>query len=304
MGEVKYKPIDDRPVSTQYRDLLEYIYVDGVEREVIHGEAAKTIFGAQIRYEMANGFPVITERDLSVMYKGAIAEHIAFLNGARTLDQLTEMGVPKAYWERWVTAEKCAVFGLEAGDLGDGSYGAAWTAFPTAEGLPFDQVEHLVRQIRERPFLRTHRMTPWIPQYTLQHSDLTRRVVVAPCHGDIHVLADAANKELSVHHFQRSGDFPVGVQFNMVQYAAFGMMLARVLGDYMLKDVVFTFSDVHIYESQYPFVEELLNREPRRLGTMAIVGADGIANIKDFRKTNFELSDYDPHPKMTIPTPV
>lgn len=304
MNEVAYKPFDERPVSTQYRDLLERIYVDGEEREVIHGEAAKTIFGAQIRYEMANGFPVITERDLSVMYKGAIAEHIAFLNGARTLDQLTEMGVPKAYWERWVTEEKCAVFGLTAGDLGDGSYGAAWTAFPTAEGATFDQIENVVRQIRERPFLRTHRITPWIPQYAIQHSDLNRRVVVAPCHGDIHVLADPATKQLSVHHFQRSGDFPVGVQFNMVQYATFGIMLARVLGDYMLKDVVFTFSDVHIYESQYPFVEELLNREPRRLGTMAIVGANGIDNIKDFRKTNFELLEYEPHPKMTIPTPV
>jgi thymidylate synthase len=81
-------------------------------------------------------------------------------------------------------------------------------------------------------------------------------------------------------------------------------MLAHVLGDYTLKDVVYTFSDVHIYERQYPDVVEMLNREPRRLGTMALVGAEGIVDIKDFRKANFELTDYDPHPKMKIDTPV
>lgn len=301
--EVLYKPLEERTPDTQYHDLLEKIYTQGKERQVIQGEAAKTILGAQLRYDMSNGFPAITERDLSVMYRGALAEHMAFLNGARTLDQLTEFGVPKVYWERWVTAEKCAIFGLPEGDLGDGSYGAAWTNFPTAEGKPFDQIENVVRQIREMPNSRTHRITPWIPQYTIQHADLQRKVVVAPCHGDIHVMADAATQELSIHHVQRSGDFPVGVVLNMVQYAAFGMMLARIL-NYHFNEIVYTFSDVHIYERQYEKVEELLSREPRKLGTMMIVGADAVANIKDFRPQHFELTDYEPHPKMIIPTPV
>jgi thymidylate synthase len=302
---IDYVPYEERPVSTQYHDLLERIYTEGEERQVIQGEAAKTVFGAQIRYNMANGFPVITERDLSVMFKGAIGEHVGFLNGARTLEDLVSFGMPKVFWDRWVTAEKCADFGLPEGDLGDGSYGAAWAAFPTAEGKPFDQIYHVVRQIKERPDLRTHRISSWIPQYTISHSGLPpRKVVVAPCHGEIHVMANSATKNLSVHHVQRSGDFPVGVPLNMVQYAAFGMMLAHVLGDYTLKDVVYTFSDVHIYERQYPDVVEMLNREPRRLGTMALVGAEGIVDIKDFRKANFELTDYDPHPKMKIDTPV
>jgi thymidylate synthase len=252
---------------------------------------------------MEDGFPLITERDMTANFRGALAEHIAFLNGARTLEQLRALGVPDVYWQRWVTAEKCAVFGLEEGDLGDGSYGAAWTAFPTVEGQPFDQIAEVVRQIRERPFLRTHRITPWIPQYVIQHEGLTRRVVVAPCHGDVHIMADPVAEELSIHHFQRSGDFPVGVPNNMVQYAAFGMMLAHLM-NYKMREVVYTFSDVHIYESQYGDVEEILNREPRPLGKVALVGHDGIDNIKDFRKTHFALEEYAPHPKMIINAPV
>ena len=142
--------------------------------------------GQQLRYKMENGFPVITERDLSGSFlKGALAEHIAFLHGARTQAQLEAFGCK--WWSKWVTKEKCDIFGLPEGDLGDGSYGAAWASFPTKEGEPFNQIKHLVQQIKERPYLRTLFLSPWIPQYTLQHEGLTRKVVVAPCHGWIHV---------------------------------------------------------------------------------------------------------------------
>ncbi len=122
------------------------------------------IVGAQLRYKIENGFPVITERDLSgSMFSGALAEHVAFLNGARTQAELEKFGCK--WWSKWVTKEKCAIFGLPEGDLGDGSYGAAWATFPTKEGKPFNQIKHVVQQMKERPYLRTHLISPWIPQY-------------------------------------------------------------------------------------------------------------------------------------------
>ncbi len=298
-----YKPFSQRTPDSQYQDLLRTILETGTEVMPIHGEKAKMIVGAQLRYPLANGFPVITERDLSgPLFKGALAEHIAFLHGARTQKELEAFGCK--WWNRWVTKERCAIFNLPEGDLGDGSYGAAWAAFPTAEGKPFNQIEHLVRQIKERPYLRTHVLTPWIPQYTLQHDGLVRKVVVAPCHGYVHVLAFPETKEIIIHHFQRSGDLPVGVPFNFVQYAAFGLMLGQLIG-YTLKEVVYTFSDVHMYESQYDKVREVISREPRRLPTVTLdPSAKNITDILNFKPEHFVLSDYDPHPKMGIPTPV
>lgn len=301
--EINYLPVEDRTPDSQYRDLLERILKHGRTVKPIQGDEARMVMGAQLHYPLENGFPVITERDLSGnLFDGAIAEHIAFLNGARTLDELKEFGCN--WWDKWLTEKQCAIFGLEPGDMGDGSYGAAWTQFPDGDGGHFDQIEHLVRQIQERPYLRTHVLTSWIPQYALQHSGLTRKVVVAPCHGNVHILADPEKRELIVHHMQRSGDLPVGVPFNMIQYAAFGLMLARLTG-YQLTEMVQTFSDVHIYERQYPYVEDLIAREPRRLGTVLLEpSADGIENIKDFRPRDFKLTDYTPHPRMIIPTPV
>jgi thymidylate synthase len=294
------KPYADRTPDSQYQDLLRKIMEEGTEVLPIHGEKAKMLIGQQLRYSLANGFPVITERDLSgSMFTGALAEHIAFLHGARTQQELEAFGC--TWWKRWVTKERCDIFGLPEGDLGDGSYGAAWTHFPTKEGEPFNQIEHLVRQIKERPYLRTHFVSPWIPQYTLQHEGLTRKVVVAPCHGWIHVLAFPETKEIAIHHFQRSSDLPVGVPFNIIQYAAFGMMLAQVIG-YTLREVVYTFSDVHIYESQYEKVKELIAREPKRLPTVLL--DPSLSDIFAFRPEHFSLTDYEPHPKMLIPTPL
>jgi len=290
---------DERQPDSQYRDLLERIYEDGEEVVPIHDVMARRIIGPQLRYKMANGFPAITERDFSKMFNSAIAEHIAFLNGARTQEELEKFGCK--WWERWVTPEKCEIFGLEPGDLGDGSYGAAWTNFPKADGGSFDQIENVVRQIREMPYLRSHFISPWIPEYTIQHSELQRKVVVAPCHGWIHVLTNPQEKTLSIHHYQRSGDFPVGVPFNLVQYAAFGLMIAKDM-DYRLDEVVYTFSDAHIYESQFPAVEEMLNREPKALGKVAISGS--FENVKDYRPKNFRLTDYESHSALKIPTPI
>ncbi len=295
------KPYSERTPDTQYRDLLKRIMDEGRDMMPIHGIGARSIVGHQIRYSLENGFPLITERDCTRILPGALGEHIGFLNGAHTLEDLKKYDMPAIYWDRWVTKEKCADFGLEEGDLGPGSYGAAWGSFPTKEGAPFNQIANVVRQIKERPYLRTHFVSPWIPQYTLQHSELRRQVVVAPCHGWMHIFTYPDTKEVVIHHFQRSADVPIGVVSNVVQYAAFGMMLAQVIG-YTMKELVHTFSDAHIYHNQFDAVAELLAREPRKLPTVTL--DTSITDIFEFRPRHFALSDYEPHPKMLIPTAI
>ncbi|MDO8575628.1 MAG: thymidylate synthase [bacterium] len=309
-----YKPYIERTPDYQYHDLLKLIMEKGHETKPIQGEAAKSIFGHQMRFDMSNGFPLITERNvgnkapyisstgeprIANFLNGALGEHLGFLHGARTHEDLKKWGCP--WWSKWVTAEKCAIFDLPAGDLGDGSYGAAWTNFPTKEGAPFNQIVEVMRQIKERPYLRTHIITPWIPQYTIQHSGLKRKVVVAPCHGWMHVYVYPETKEISLHHFQRSGDIPVGVVFNIAQYASFLLMAGQVLG-YKPKELVYTISDAHIYESQYEKVKELLARKPRPFPTMTLNPER--KDILDFRLEDFTVTEYDPHPAMLIPTPI
>lgn len=294
------RPYKERTPDIQYRNLLERILREGTEVHPIQGEKSLMVLGHQMRFNFENGFPMITERDLSGKFMlGALGEHIGFLHGARTHEELSKFGCP--WWKRWVTKEKCEIFGLPEGDLGPGSYGAAWTNFPTKEGQSFNQITHVIQQLRERPHLRTHIISPWIPQYTIQHEGLTRKVVVAPCHGWLHILAFPETKEISVHHFQRSGDTPVGVVFNMIQYAAFTMMVAQTIG-YKPKEFVYTISDAHIYESQIEKVKELLKREPRVFPAMTLT--PDIKNILDFKPEDFKISDYNPHLAMIIPTPV
>ena len=303
------KPYAERTPDTQYRRLLQRIMDEGRDTAPIHtrihgqGAAAQArgVVGHQIRYKMDNGFPLITERDAGKIFFGALGEHIGFLNGAHTLEDLKKYGMPAVYWDKWVTKEKCEIFGLPEGELGPGSYGAAWASFPTAEGKPFNQIAEVIRQIKERPYLRTHFVSPWIPQYTIQHSELTRKVVVAPCHGWMHIFTYPDTKEVVIHHFQRSADVPIGVVSNIVQYAAFGMMLAQVIG-YTMKELVHTFSDAHLYHNQIDAVKELLAREPRRFPTVTL--DPSVTDMFEFRPTHFTLTDYEPHAKMLIPTAV
>jgi thymidylate synthase len=266
----------------------------------IQGGEARMVTGAQFHFKIINGWPVINLRDLSgPMFYGALSEHIGFLNGAQTLSELVSFGLNPKWWNRWVTKEKCADFGLSEGDLGSASYGAVWTRFPKRDGGVFNQITAVVEQIKRAPHLRTHRIVNWYPPETIGPKG-TRKVVVAPCHGDIYITADPLTKELIVHHIQRSGDLPVGVVFNIIQYAGFGTMLAQTLG-YTFVELVYTFNDVHIYDIQYPFVEELISREPFPFPTVTL--KEGNGNLIDFRPKDFTLSEYQSHPKMNIPTP-
>ncbi len=305
---IVYKEFSERTADSQYRELLERIKTTGVKVFSQQEEEAIMILGHQMRFQLDNGFPIITERDLVSAPEGqlpqfylALGELCAFLNGARTLEEMKKFGC--GWWSRWVTKKKCAKRGLEPGDLGPGSYGPAWRSFPTSEGNPFDQITHIIEQINEIPHLRTHIVTPWIPQYLGRGRGKQQKVVVVPCHGWFHVVINTYTNELSLHHFQRSADAPVGLVFNLIQYAALTMMLAQVTG-YKVKELVFTTSDTHIFLSQMEDVNELLQQtKPQRFPTMTM--DPDIKDVFAFRPEHFKVTDYYPQsPRRLIWTPV
>lgn len=288
-----------KTIDTQYRERLKLILDQGVRVESQTGTDTISYIGIPpMRFDLSNGFPMITERNMApkeserlpvTIWKQAIAEIIGFINGARTLEQLESFGC--SWWAPWGTEEKTKKRGLEVGDLGPGSYGAAFHDFPTADGGTYNQFQNIVEQIQEFPHLKTHLISPWIPQYTIRGTGKTQKVVVCPCHGWVHILIQ--NNKLNLHMFQRSGDLPIGVPSNMVQYAALTMMLAHVTG-YEPGTYVHSISDAHIYVDQIPAVEKMLTREPRLFPTMKLIKKHN--SLFDFRYTDFAVEDYNPHP--------
>lgn len=290
-----YKPYQQRTPDSQYIDVLKSISKNGRYSDTRQGPRAKTLMGVQMHFKFANGFPIITERSIANFWQKPIGELCAFINGARTREQLAEFGC--TWWDAWTSEEKTKKRGLQPGDIGPGSYGAAFHDFPTADGGSFDQFQHLVEQIKELPELRTHFVTPWIPQYIVRGKGKHQKVTIAPCHGWVHVRI--INNKLSLHMFQRSGDVPIGVPSNMAQYAALALMLGHLTG-YEPYEYVHTISDAHIYEDQMDKVEQMFQREPRRFPTVRLT-TEGkkVKDIHDFRGEHFEIADYDPHPAIT-----
>lgn len=293
------KPYTERTPDAQYQNLLREILENGVRTPSQQGVDALTVIGPRsLHYKLSNGFPLITERNMNpkvtetlpvTIWQQAIGEILAFINGARTQKDLEDFG---CYWWRWwVTKEKCEKRGLEEGDLGPGSYGAAFHDFPTSEGAPYNQFKNIIEQIKESPHLRTHFITPWIPQYTMRGKGKQQKVVVCPCHGWIHIRI--IENKLTLHMIQRSCDVPVGLPQNLIQYAALALAIAKVTGTEAY-EYVHSFSDAHIYVDQVDSVKTMLEREPRRLPTLTL-NSDK-KDLFDFRREDFTLTDYDPHP--------
>ncbi|MFY9493420.1 MAG: thymidylate synthase [Minisyncoccia bacterium] len=288
-----YLPYENRRPDFQYSDVLKNVLDRGVYTKNPYQDKGTftSVTAPQMEFRLANGAPFITERDISAFWRKPISEIIAFINGARTLTQLRGYGDVKtwaSWWSRWASAKKCAHFGLEAGDLGPGSYGAGY------HHNGFNQWEHLVKQIRERPTLRTHKVSPWIPELCLQHSELQHKVVVAPCHGDVLVII--LEDKMILRMDQRSGDVPVGIPSNMIQYAALLLMLAQVTGyePYML---IHSIHHAQIYEDQVEHARILISRLPVQFPTLRITDPS-IKDLFAFRPHHFELTDYHPHPSM------
>ena len=288
-----YLPYGDRTPDFQYQRVLCHILEKDGTRTKNQFQTTGTITSVTaplMIFPLANGAPLITEREIG-FWRKPISEIIAFINGARTLGELRKYGDKKtwaSWWGRWVTEEKCGRFGLETGDLGPGSYGAGFHY----EG--FNQWEHLVKQIRERPWLRTHRVTPWVPRYCLQHNGLQRQVVVAPCHGDVQITI--LEDRMYLRMDQRSGDVPVGIPSNMIQYAALLLMLAQVTG-YKPYMFIHSIHDAQIYEDQIAHVKKIIHRRPNAFPTLRITDTR-IDDLFAFRPEHFELTDYHPPPAM------
>lgn len=290
------KPYSERTPDAQYQNLLGQI-LKGVETG--DSEYAKNPFQTHgtythkglppLVYKLENGFPVITERKIS-FWRTPIIELLAFIKGVRNAKELEASGCN--WWLNWAYPDKCAIFGLEPWDLGPGSYGVAFHAFPMPDGNSFNQFEHLIRQMKEHPELRTHVVSSWIPYYALGHSGLQRKVVVAPCHGNFLQFTISA-KGLTLNHVQRSADMPVGVPANIIQYAALTFMVAQVLGVVPYRYIHY-FPDAQIYENQIEAVREIVNREPKRFPTFRIVDPE-IKDLFAFKPEHFELTDYHPH---------
>jgi len=312
---IDYLPFSERVPDFQYQELLKKIKTTGKDKVPIHArlnenansghQNSKEITGAMLQFEMNNGFPVLTERDLSKSFYGSIGELVAFLNGQSTLSGLKEYGCPEVFWRDWVTKEKCAIFGLPEGDLGGGSYGASLGHFQSAKG-EFDQVSAVQRQMEKAPFLRTHVLTTWNPPLSMgdEEQGFKRKVVVAPCHGNfIHFVLFDEQKELEMTHTQRSADVPVGLQFNLIEWSALGLMVAHLLG-YKFTKYTHFLSNPHYYDVQAESVDKILAIEPRPFPTVTLRPNREVTRLQDFRKEDFILEDYNPEPWFKIPTPV
>lgn len=331
---IAYLPISERVPDTQYTDLLKKILRCGKDKKPIHASLpenankghsyARELTGKSccLEYDLSNGFPLLTVRDITKLAAGGVGEIAGFLNGARTQEELLKFGCPKQFWENWVTADKCKIWGLEEGDLGDGSYGPALRAFPTPPhdkahmkdfetgqflACTFDQVAALNETMKTFPMSRTIMMTNWIPHLALGSVEqgFKRKVVVAPCHGTlfhIHVFPELG--EMEVTCVQRSADVSVGLQFNMVQWCTLGIVLAMIHGLKFTKYTHFI-SSAQIYDIQFPAVEEMLSREARCFPTVTLEPQKDYEFPWDLRKEDFKIGDdYCPHEWMTIPTPI
>ena len=288
-----YKLLAERTPDTQYQDRLWYILEHGdMIRETAQGVGALTCFGtlAPMVFDLSNGVSLITERKIG-FWRKSVAEIIAFINGARTIDEIESFGCD--FWKDY--RGKGAGLGLGPDDMGPGSYGPAFHDFEIPGGGTLNQFEQLLEQIRLYPEMRTHLISPWKPFFTARGPN--RKVIVAPCHGWLHFRIINGRLDMEMH--QRSGDFPIGVPSNMVQYAALHLMMCQVTG-YSPGNFVHSFADAHIYENQIDSVEELASkREPRILPILRL--DPKVTNLFDFRVEHFTLEEYDPHPAMKIP---
>ena len=288
----------DREPDSQYRDLLKSIMDKGVITGTQLDDSARTRFGKErLEFDLRNGFPMITERDLSKTEQKTFAEITAFINGVNNVEDMERWG--NDWWGRFITERKTAKRGLPPGDFGPGGYGRALHDFPTPLGTTVNQIKSIVEQIQEMPHLRTHIGTTIVPGTFYRGEGKVQQVVWTPCHGtDLHFRV--LNDELYLYHSQRSADAPVGLAFNIMQYAGLLMVVGKVTG-YRPAEYIHSLQDVHIYKRQEEHVRLMLEREPRPLPKALIRTV--LEDVMEWRPGDIVFQDYNPHPAMRIPTP-
>jgi thymidylate synthase len=256
----------------QYHELLERILADGVEKRDRTGTGTLSVFGYQMRFDLAEGFPLTTTKKLHL--KSIIHELLWFLAGDTNIKYLNEHGV--RIWDEWAD---------EHGDLGP-VYGRQWRSWPTPDGRTIDQIAEVVTQIRRNPDSRRLIVTAWNP------ADIGK-MALPPCHCLFQFYV--AQGRLSCQLYQRSADVFLGVPFNIASYALLTLAVAQVTG---LKagEFVHTFGDAHLYLNHLEQARLQLSRPPRKLPRMLINPA--ATDLFALRYDDFTLEGYDPHPHI------
>jgi thymidylate synthase len=272
----------------QYLDLLELILERGKEREDRTGTGTRGIFGHQMRFDLREGFPLVTTKKLHT--KSIIHELLWFLRGETHVKPLQDAGV--RIWNEWATAEQTARFGRTEGDLGP-IYGHQWRNFGatlrvdgTYERDGVDQIKRVLRDIKENPSSRRLIVTGWNPKEADQ-------VALPPCHTLFQFYVQ--DGELSCQLYQRSADVFLGVPFNIASYALLTMMVAHVT-DLRPGDFVHTLGDAHLYRNHLEQAKLQLTRKPRPLPRLRI--ATDAHDLFALRYEDFMLEGYDPHPHI------
>lgn len=262
----------------QYQQLLRHVLDHGRFKPDRTGTGTIAVFGAQARYPLSDGFPMVTTKKLHL--KSIIYELLWFLRGDTNIAYLNEHGV--RIWNEWADAD---------GNLGR-VYGAQWTDWRTADGQSINQIDRVIEQIRTKPDSRRHIVTAWNPGEV-------DAMALPPCHTMFQFFV--ADGELSCQLYQRSADLFLGVPFNIASYALLTMMVAQVTG-LTPGTFVHTFGDLHLYTNHLEQARLQLTRVPRALPQMRI--NTSVQNIHDFTFEDFELVGYDPHASIAAPIAV
>lgn len=262
----------------QYLDLLRYVRDHGTLKGDRTGTGTKSVFGYQMRVNLAEGFPLLTTK--KVHLRSIIYELLWFISGDTNIKYLHDHGV--SIWDEWAD---------ENGDLGP-VYGHQWRAWPAPYGRTIDQLSALVDSLKNNPDSRRHIISAW----NVAEVD---KMALPPCHTLFQFYV--ADGKLSCQLYQRSADLFLGVPFNIASYALLTMMLAQVCG-YEPGDFVHTFGDAHIYTNHFEQVDLQLSREPRKLPVMKI--NPDVKDIFSFRYEDFTLEGYDPYPAIKAPVAV
>ena len=262
----------------KYLNLLQHIIDNGAEKTDRTGTGTKSCFGYQMRFNLAEGFPMVTTKKLHL--KSIIYELLWFLNGDTNIKYLNENGV--RIWDEWADAN---------GDLGP-VYGKQWRSWEGANGVVVDQITELIDQIKKTPDSRRLIVSAW------NVGDL-KKMALMPCHNMFQFYV--ADGKLSCQLYQRSADVFLGVPFNIASYALLTMMIAQVCG-LAYGDFVHSFGDVHLYNNHFEQAELQLSRTPFHLPTMKINPA--VKDIFSFQFEDFSLENYECHPGIKAPVAV
>ena len=275
----------------QYLDLMRHVLEHGVRREDRTGTGTLSIFGWQMRFDLAEGFPAVTTKRLHL--RSIIHELLWFLRGETNIRYLHEHGV--TIWDEWAT---------EDGELGP-IYGRQWRAWRTPDGRTVDQIAQVLEQLRTRPHSRRILVSAWnvadLPDEGVSPQDNVRagRMALAPCHTFFQFYV--AEGRLSCQLYQRSADIFLGLPFNIASYALLTMMVAQVTG-LEPGELIHTLGDAHLYLNHLEQARTQLARAPRPLPRMRI--NPEVRDLFAFRYEDFELVGYDPHPPIKAPVAV